>query len=84
MGPALPLDLADYDYELPPDRIAQRPTRERDGARLLVLERASGALHHARIRELAERLRPGDLLVRNTTRVLPARVRGRKATGGAV
>ncbi len=79
-----PLDLADYDYELPPGRIAQQPTPERDGARLLVLERVSGALHHARIRDLAQWLRPGDLLVRNATRVLPARLRGRKASGGAV
>jgi S-adenosylmethionine:tRNA ribosyltransferase-isomerase len=78
------VDLADYDYELPPGRIAQHPTPERDGARLLVLERASGAWHHASVRELARWLRPGDLLVRNATRVLPARLRGRKATGGAV
>jgi S-adenosylmethionine:tRNA ribosyltransferase-isomerase len=78
------VELADYDYELPPERIAQHPTPERDGARLLVLERASGARHHAAVRGLAGWLRPGDLLVRNATRVLPARLRGRKATGGAV
>jgi S-adenosylmethionine:tRNA ribosyltransferase-isomerase len=75
--------LADYDYALPPERIAQHPTPERDGSRLLVVERASGALRHGRVRELAEWLRPGDLLVRNATRVVPARVRGRKASGGA-
>ncbi len=77
------MNLADYDYELPPAQIAQHPTAERDGARLLVLERASGALHHAAVRGLAQWLRPGDLLVRNATRVLPARLRGHKATGGA-
>jgi S-adenosylmethionine:tRNA ribosyltransferase-isomerase len=77
------LDLADYDYALPPERIAQEPTPERDGARLLVLERASGRLQHAAVRDLARWLRAGDLLVRNATRVVPARLRGRKATGGA-
>ena len=78
------LDLADYDFALPPERIAQEPTPERDGARLLVLERASGGLQHAAVRELGAWLRPGDLLVRNATRVLPARLRGRKPSGGAV
>jgi S-adenosylmethionine:tRNA ribosyltransferase-isomerase len=75
--------LADYDYALPEGRIAQEPAEPRDAARLLVLERASGARHHARVRELPDWLAPGDLLVRNATRVLPARLRGRKATGGA-
>ncbi len=77
------MDLADFDYALPPDRIAQEPTPERDAARLLVLERAQAALRHAAVRDLPELLRPGDLLVRNATRVLPARLRGRKPTGGA-
>jgi S-adenosylmethionine:tRNA ribosyltransferase-isomerase len=76
------LALADYDYALPPERIAQTPTPERDGARLLVLERASGHLHHAAVRDLAGWLRAGDLLVRNATRVLSARLRGHKQTGG--
>jgi S-adenosylmethionine:tRNA ribosyltransferase-isomerase len=79
-----PRDLAAYDYALPADRIAQEPTPERDGARLLVLERASGALYHDCISGLASRLREGDLVVRNATRVLPARLRGRKASGGGV
>ena len=77
------MDLADFDYALPPGQIAQEPTPERDAARLLVLERAQGALRHAVVRDLPELLRPGDLLVRNATRVLPARLRGRKPTGGA-
>jgi S-adenosylmethionine:tRNA ribosyltransferase-isomerase len=80
---AADLDLADFDYALPPERIAQHPTAERDGARLLVQERAGGARHHARIRDLGRWLRPGDLLVVNATRVLPARLRGRKDSGGA-
>jgi len=77
------VDLDRYDYALPPERIAQHPLPERDGARLLVLERATGALHHATIRDLPAWLAPGDLLVRNTTRVLSARLRGHKTTGGA-
>jgi S-adenosylmethionine:tRNA ribosyltransferase-isomerase len=77
------MDLADYDYHLPASRIAQEPTPERDGARLLRLARASGRIEHASIRELPALLRPGDLLVRNATRVLPARLRGRKASGGS-
>ena len=77
------MDLADFDYALPPDQIAQEPTPERDGARLLVLERGQSALRHGAVRDLPELLLPGDLLVRNATRVLPARLRGRKPTGGA-
>ena len=77
------VDLDDFDYALPPDRIAQHPAAERDAARLLVLDRATGARSHARIRELARWLRAGDLIVVNATRVLPARLRGRKDSGGA-
>jgi len=76
--------LAAYDYELPSDRIAQHPTPERDLARLLVLDRLHNrTLTHCHVRELRRWLRPGDLLVVNETRVLRARLRGRKATGGA-
>jgi S-adenosylmethionine:tRNA ribosyltransferase-isomerase len=78
------MDLADFDYALPPDRIAQEPLPSRDAARLLVVGRASGTLRHAVMRDLPGLLSPGDLLVRNATRVLPARLRGRKPTGGAV
>jgi S-adenosylmethionine:tRNA ribosyltransferase-isomerase len=77
------IDLAAYDYALDPERIAQHPLPDRDGARLLVLERATGERHHDAIRALPRWLRAGDLLVRNATRVLPARLRGRKPTGGA-
>jgi S-adenosylmethionine:tRNA ribosyltransferase-isomerase len=77
------IDLDDYDYPLPPESIAHHPTPDRDGARMLVLGRASGERAHARIRELPQQLRAGDLLVVNATRVLPARLRGRKDSGGA-
>jgi S-adenosylmethionine:tRNA ribosyltransferase-isomerase len=82
------VDLDDYDYQLPPERIAQHPLPERDQARLLVLDRGAAGSggsrwHHDRVRDLPRWLRPGDLLVLNATRVLPARLRGRKLTGGA-
>ena len=76
------ITLADLDYELPPDRIAQEPIRPRDAARLLVLERATGSLGELRFRELADQIGPEDLLVVNKTRVLPARLCGHKASGG--
>jgi len=77
------VNIADFDYELPPGAIAQEPIAERDASRLLVLDRASGQLRHQRFSELPQLLRPGDLLVVNRSRVLPARLLGRKAvTGG--
>jgi S-adenosylmethionine:tRNA ribosyltransferase-isomerase len=76
------IDASDLDYELPPERIAQAPARPRDAARVLVLERASGATREIRFAELAAGLGPGDLLVVNDTRVLPARLRGVKSSGG--
>jgi len=79
----IPLCLADYDYALPTERIAQEPLADRAAARLLCLPRVGVGVHHARVRELPARLRPGDLLVVNASRVLPARLRGRKASGGA-
>ena len=76
---------AEFDYELPPGRVAQEPAPERTAARMLVLDRAGGPLRHTRVRDLPGFLRAGDLLVLNDTRVIPARVRGRKAeTGGRV
>jgi S-adenosylmethionine:tRNA ribosyltransferase-isomerase len=74
--------LAVFDYELPPERIAQRPAEPRESARLLVLDRADGPLRHQFVSDLPGLLRAGDLLVVNATRVLPARLRGRKASGG--
>ena len=78
--------LRDYQFELPEDLIAQRPLEERDQARLLRLRRRDGALISPEasfcVRDLPEALRPGDLLVMNTTKVLSARLRGRKRSGG--
>ena len=73
----------DLAYELPPELIAQHAAEPRDSARLLVYDRASGAIRHRLFRDLSRELSPGDLLVVNDTRVLPARIRARRATGGA-
>ncbi len=74
--------LADFDYELPPERIAQTPIEPRDSARLLV-DRGTDAPLHRRVRDLVDILRPGDLLVVNDTRVIPARLPLRRITGGS-
>lgn len=78
--------LADYDYDLPDSAIAQSPMADREAARLLLVAREDGARvageRDHRIADLPDWLAPGDLLVRNATRVLPARLLGRKASGG--
>jgi len=74
--------LEDLDYDLPPERIAQQPVEPRDAARLLV-DRGTGRPEHRHVRDLPSLLRPGDLLVVNETRVLPARLRVRRSSGGA-
>jgi S-adenosylmethionine:tRNA ribosyltransferase-isomerase len=73
--------LADFDYELPPERIAQVPIEQRDAARLLV-DRGVAAVEHRRVADLPEILRPGDLIVVNETKVIPARLPVRRRTGG--
>jgi S-adenosylmethionine:tRNA ribosyltransferase-isomerase len=76
-------DAALYDYDLPPELVAQEPLADRAAARLLHVRRADGAIAHRGVRDLPEILRPGDLLVVNDTRVVPARLVGRRAaTGG--
>ncbi|HEX9797437.1 MAG TPA: tRNA preQ1(34) S-adenosylmethionine ribosyltransferase-isomerase QueA [Anaerolineales bacterium] len=72
----------DFDYQLPSDRIAQRPAQPRDSSRLLLLDRASGRLEHHTFHQLPDLLRPGDALVLNETRVRPVRLHGRKTDGG--
>ncbi len=76
--------VADFDYELPPERIAQRPVEPRDAARLFVHRVGADATEHRRVRDLPELLAAGDLLVVNETKVRAARLCGRKASGGAV
>jgi S-adenosylmethionine:tRNA ribosyltransferase-isomerase len=74
--------LSSYDYPLPPELVAQEPLAERDASRLLVLERATGAVAHRVFRDLPELLRSGDLLITNRSRVFPARLVGRRPKGG--
>ncbi|MEZ4661002.1 MAG: S-adenosylmethionine:tRNA ribosyltransferase-isomerase [Caldilineaceae bacterium] len=73
-----------FDYDLPASYIAQQPAEPRDSSRLLVYERASGQVTHRHFRDIGDYLRPGDLLVANNSRVIPARLYGRKTTGGKV
>ena len=79
-----PVRTDELDYELPAGLIAQKPAEPRDSARLLVYERATGAIRHRPFADLPGELRPDDLVVVNDTRVLPVRVHARRATGGAV
>lgn len=78
-------NTSDFNYDLPPEFIAQTAAEPRDSSRLLRLDRATGAIEHGHFRDVIDYLNPGDALVLNQTRVIPARLRGVKtATGGAV
>lgn len=72
----------DFDYNLPDELIAQAPAEPRDSCRLLVLHRGDGSIDHRIFRDIIDYLEPGDVLVANKTRVMPARLIGRKPTGG--
>jgi S-adenosylmethionine:tRNA ribosyltransferase-isomerase len=76
--------VADFDYDLPAEAIAQAPPEARDGARMLVIDRARGTLDDRQVRELPELLRPDDCLVINDSRVIPARVLAEDAAGRPV
>ena len=76
------LKTSDFDFDLPAELIAQAPLAQRDRSRLLVLDRAAGALGHHHFNALPELLSPGDLLVVNNTRVIPARFFAHRETGG--
>jgi S-adenosylmethionine:tRNA ribosyltransferase-isomerase len=78
------MERRDFFYDLPPELIAKTPTPERSGARLLVLDPGRDGLLDRRIRDLPELIAPDDLLVFNDTRVIPARLFGRKASGGRI
>ncbi len=76
------MKTSELDYDLPPELIAQRPLARRDDSRLLVYERAGGGVRHRRFRDLPAELPPGTLVVVNDTRVVPARLRLRRPSGG--
>src|SRR3954447_23767443 len=76
------MDAAELDYDLPPELIAQHPAQRRDGSRLLVFDRATGAIRHRSFAELPDEL-SGELVVVNDTKVVPARLHLQRETGGA-
>ena len=79
------MKLTDFDYHLPPDRIAQSPLQQRDASRLLVIDRGTGAFHHTQFSQIGEHLPSNTLLVLNDTKVIPARLIGNKiGTGGKI
>ena len=77
------LKLSDFDYYLPQELIAQHPADNRDGSRLMVVDRRTGKIEHATFRSITEHIGPEDLLVLNNTKVIPARLFGQKYGGGA-
>ncbi|MGB5230982.1 MAG: tRNA preQ1(34) S-adenosylmethionine ribosyltransferase-isomerase QueA [Desulfoprunum sp.] len=76
--------LSAYDYHLPAERIAQHPADRRDNSRLLVLDNESKAISHRRFADIVDLMNDGDMLVVNDTRVFPARLQGRKDSGGKI
>ena len=76
--------LSDYDYHLPESSIAQSPCENRSDSRLMHIQRKGHQVNHCRFADLEDILQPGDLLVVNNTRVIPARIYGKKSTGGQV
>ena len=79
------MKLADFDYDLPLDRIAQGPLKHRDASRLMIINRSTGELNHTQFSQIAEFLPDKSLLVLNDTKVIPARVIGNKSeTGGKI
>ena len=78
------MKTSDFNYQLPEELIAQTPLERRDGSRLLCLDKVTGAMEHRHFYDLPEYLRPGDCLVMNDSRVLPARLMGHRVPGGGV
>ena len=78
------MKVTDFDYELPEELIAQTPIKKRDESRLMVLNRKNQTIEHKIFRDIIDYLKPGDVLVRNNTKVIPARLYGKKETGANV
>jgi len=76
------MKTSDFDYQLPEGLIAQTPLEPRDRSRLMVLERNKGSIEHRRFADISDYLKPGDVLVFNDSRVIPARLKGQKAGSG--
>lgn len=77
-------NIKEFDYSLPKASIAQYPERDREASRLLVLNRADGSIAHRSFRDITQYLKEGDVLVLNDSKVIPARIQAKKATGGGV
>ena len=77
------MKTSDFSYYLPPEQIAQTPLEQRDSSRLMTLDKQTGRVGHYHFSDLKDFLRPGDCLVMNNSRVLPARLIGKRETGGA-
>ena len=78
------MELSEFNYYLPEELIAQTPIAKRDESRLMVLDKKTGEIKHKIFRDIIEYLEPGDCLVRNNTKVIPARLYGKKDTGANV
>ena len=75
------MELSEFNYELPEELIAQTPIEKRDESRLMILDKNTGKIEHKIFKDIIDYLEPGDCLVRNNTRVIPARLYGKKDTG---
>ena len=78
------MHVSDFDYFLPEELIAQEPLEPRDASRLLIIDKETGSIRHSIFNKLTEELRPGDVLVINDTKVLPARIFGKKSSGAVI
>lgn len=78
------MKLTDFDYYLPEELIAQVPIKKRDESRLMILDKTTGKIEHKKFKDIIDFLEPGDCLVRNNTKVIPARLYGKKETGANV
>ena len=78
------MKVSDFNYDLPEELIAQTPLEKRDESRLMVLDRRNKTIEHKKFKDIIDYLEPGDCLVRNNTKVLPARIYGKKETGADV
>ena len=78
------MKVTEFDYELPEELIAQTPIEKRDESRLMVLNRKEHTIEHKTFKDIIDYLEPGDCLVRNNTKVIPARIYGKKETGANI
>lgn len=78
------MQVSEFNYNLPEELIAQTPLKKRDESRLMVLDRGKNTIEHKLFKDIIEYLKPGDVLVRNNTKVIPARIYGKKDTGANV